>query len=945
MELSKAYEPTIIEDKWYADWLAKRRFAATPDDPNRSNPYCITIPPPNITGSLHMGHALNNTIIDALTRWHRMLGDNAMTLPGTDHAGIATQNVVEKQLAKQGISRHDLGREKFIEKCWEWRKEYGDRIYLQFHKLGCSYDWDRARFTMDESYVDAIYEQFLRWWERGLIYRGARVVNWCPRCQSAISDIEVNSEERQGKLYHLRYPFSPPAPNSGGDNGSPPAADHEGEGRGRGDGEEAPPKLGAGEPTHPELGAGNLDVLPQDWGPGGTYITIATTRPETMLGDTAVAVNPADKRYAGLVGRMIKLPLTDREIPLIADDYAKMEFGTGAVKVTPAHDLNDFEAGLRNKLPQIVVIGEDGRMTQAAGPEFAGLDRFEARKKALERMEELGLLVKVEDHVIQTPHCDRCGTIIEPLLSEQWFAEMKPLAAPAIDAVKDGRIRFVPDRYTRIYLDWMEKIQPWCISRQLWWGHRIPVWWAQDDRFTAARSLEDAAAKLGAPAESLRQDEDVLDTWFSSALWPHATLGWPRETVDLDFWYPTNLLSTAQEIIYLWVARMIMTGLDFMGEIPFREVYIHATVLDEKGARMSKSKGNGVDPLDMIEKYGADALRFYLLQNAGKNQDIKFRGDSVRLAGTFCNKLWNASRFVLSNLDENMTGEFDESRLTAMDRWILSRLAQTIETVNTNLATYDMDDGMAASYRFFWSDFCDWYIEMVKPRLRLEHEDSGDRDTARNVLAYVLEATLRLMHPMIPFITEEIWQAMPHKGETIMIAPYPTRENMGARPDPAAEAEIATIMEAIRGFRNLRSELKLDPARKLSGAAVGSDADCARALESSAQAITDLARLSSFEVRDDAPSDGGQWVGSPVTGGEVFLEIGEAMDITKELDRITKEWEATEKELAAIQARLGNPQFTGRAAAVVVEKTRAQAADLEQKREKLAERRKILGGQ
>jgi len=920
MELAKAYEPKAVEDKWYAEWLAKRRFAATP---GHGVPYCITIPPPNITGSLHMGHALNNTIIDAMTRWHRMLGDNAMTLPGTDHAGIATQNVVERQLAKEGLTRHDLGRDAFIAKCWEWRREYGDRIYLQFHKLGCSYDWDRARFTMDDSYVDAIYEEFLRWWERGLIYRGARVVNWCPRCRSAISDIEVNSEERQGRLYHLRYPFAD----------------------------------------------------------GSGFITIATTRPETMLGDTAVAVNPADARYAGQVGRLIDLPLTGRQIPLIADEYAKMDFGTGAVKVTPAHDLNDFEAGLRNKLPQIVVIGEDGRMTEAAGPEFAGLDRFEARKRVLERMEELGLLVKVEDHTIQTPLCDRCGTVIEPLLSEQWFVEMQPLAAPAIEAVKDGRIRFIPDRYTRIYLDWMEKIQPWCISRQLWWGHRIPVWWTADGRYTAARSAQDAAQKLGVDEGALRQDEDVLDTWFSSALWPHATLGWPRETADLDFWYPTNLLSTAQEIIYLWVARMIMTGLDFMGEIPFRDVYIHATVLDDKGARMSKSKGNGVDPLDLIERYGADALRFYLLQNAGKSQDIKFREDSVRLAGTFCNKLWNASRFVLSNLEGAAltprpplpgTGEgengvlipaapFSQERekgedgaitpgrlpktgegesLAAMDRWILSRMHETVETVNRSLATYDMDDAMAAIYRFLWSKFCDWYVEMVKPRLRAEGED---RATAQDVLAYVLETTLRLMHPMIPFITEELWHALPHGGDTIMTAPYPTVANLGARRDLDAEAQMAVVEEAVRGFRNLRAELKLDPARRLPGAAVASDAQAALALNGAAQAVMELARLSEFEVRQSAPSGDGQWVGSPVAGSEVFLEIGEALDLPKERERIAKEVEQTEKELSSIQARLANPQFLEKAAAAVVEKARAQAVELEERREKLLARRHMLG--
>ncbi len=891
MELAKAYDPKLVEDRWYQEWLDKGYFKASPE--GEGKPYCITIPPPNITGSLHMGHALNNTVIDTMTRWHRMKGDNALTVPGTDHAGIATQNVVEKQLAKEGKTRHDLGRDAFIERCWEWRKEYGDRIYLQFHKLGCSYDWDRARFTMDESYVDAIYEEFLRWWDRGLIYRGARVVNWCPRCQSAISDIEVNSEERGGKLYHFKYPFAD----------------------------------------------------------GSGFVTIATTRPETLLGDSAVAANPEDARYANLFGKMLKLPLTDREIPLIADLYAKMEFGTGAVKVTPAHDLNDFEAGLRNQLPQHIVIGIDGSMTELAGPAFTGLDRFAARAKVVEEMEKLGLLEKIEDYKIQLPLCDRCGTVIEPLLSEQWFAEMKSLAQPAIDAVQDGTIQFVPERYKRIYLEWMDKIQPWCISRQLWWGHRIPVWWTEDGKFTAARNGADAANKLGVDESLLRQDEDVLDTWFSSALWPHAVLGWPRETEDLAFWYPTNMLSTAQEIIFLWVARMIMTGIDFMGQIPFNEVYIHATVLDKNGDRMSKSKGNGVDPLLMADLYGADAMRFYLLQHAGMNQDIRFREDGVKLAGQFCNKLWNASRFVMMNLaersDEN--GDIpafvpqgalksDDSSLTTPDRWILSKLNATIKSVEEGLTSYQMDSSMRAIYSFVWDDFCDWYVELAKPRLR---EVGAARTTAQSVLYHVLETTLRLVHPMIPFISEEIWQVLTNsKDATIMRADFPVYDPVWE--NAGAESRMNVVVEAVRQLRNLRAEIGLPAGQRLYGAVVPGNVDAARTFGDNNEIIVSLARLSELQIHDSTPTENGTWVGSPISSGEVFIEIGQALDIPKELERIAKELASVEKDLVGSDTKLANPQFTDKAPEAIVTKEREYNAALHDKQEKLLARRNMF---
>jgi valyl-tRNA synthetase len=838
--LARAYEPKEVEAKWYRYWKESGFFHAEPD-PNLP-PYCITIPPPNITGSLHMGHALNNTVLDAMTRWHRMRGYCTLCLPGTDHAGIATQNVVERELAKEGLTRHDLGRERFIERCWQWREQYGTRIYYQFEKLGCSYDWERVRFTLDPSYVDAIMEEFRSWYERGLIYRGTRVVNWDVKFQSAVSDIEVEMQERKGKLYHFRYPFAD----------------------------------------------------------GSGHITIATTRPETLLGDAAVAANPADERYQPLFGQLLRLPLTDREIPLIADDYARPEFGSGAVKVTPAHDLNDFECGVRHNLPQIVVIGKDGAMTPAAGPNYAGLDRYEARKKVVADMETLGLLEKIEDYTITTPISERSKEVIEPLLSEQWFVDMKPLAQPAIDAVKQGLVRFVPPRYEQIYLHWMENIRDWCISRQLWWGHRIPVWWTEEEgtgvrRHAFARTRAEAVAALG--TENCWQDEDVLDTWFSSALWPHATLGWPQNTADLEYFYPTNLLSTAQEILYLWVARMIMTGLDFVKRpaaqtptvdglpeadgatraiIPFREVYVHATVLDEKGERMSKSKGNGIDPIDLIDNYGADATRFSLMQQAGKNQDIRYSEERTNIAGNFCNKLWNASRFVLMNLDDATTGELPpQEQRTLPDRWILSRLNETIRATNAALTTYDMDDATRALYQFFWNDFCDWYVEMAKVPLR--SDNATEKSNAQNMLAYVLETTLRLLHPIIPFITEEIWQSLIVNREqgvrssggsgvsllpSICLVPYP--EPVAEWQDAGAESGMELTIEATRALRNLRAELGITPGVRLKAAFRAEGEHARGALATNAELIANLARLASLELAAAAPAaDSGKWIATP----------------------------------------------------------------------------------
>lgn len=901
-EMAKAYDPEPVEVRWYREWMRRGLFGA---EPASGTPYCITIPPPNITGSLHCGHALNNSIMDCLIRWHRMSGDNTLCLPGTDHAGIATQAVVERQLASEGLTRHEIGRAAFVERCWKWRSEYGDRIIMQLQRLGCSYDWSRTRFTLDESYVDAIYEAFLRWWDRGLIYRGARVVNWCPRCASAISDIEVSAEERQGHLYHIRYPLAD----------------------------------------------------------GSGHVVVATTRPETMLGDTGVAVHPDDERYSRLVGASVRLPLTDRLIPIVADEFVKMDFGTGAVKVTPAHDLDDFEAGLRNNMEQIKVIGDNGTMTDAAGERYAGLDRFACRERVLEDLGTQGLLVASEPYTVKIPRCDRCKTVLEPLLSEQWFVRQQELAGPAIEAVESGRIRFHPERYARIYLDWMRNIRDWCISRQLWWGHRIPVWWTEDGRYAAGRNVEDAAQRLGVCASSLRQDEDVLDTWFSSALWPHATLGWPRASEDLGFWYPTSLLSTAQEIIYLWVARMIMTGLDFVGEIPFHDVYIHATVLDENGERMSKSKGNGVDPLDMVERYGADALRFSLLQQAGKNQDFRFNEERVRLAKAFMNKLWNASRFVIGTLDGMdddercraravlaagamaVEGEPGSEPRSLWDRWILSRQQAAIETVSAGLASYDMDDAARAIYAFVWDEFCDWYLEVAKIQLRDERLARG----TRAVLVHVLDATLRLLHPMVPHITEEIWAALhgalgSETGDdiTLMTTAYPTAN--ATLVSAAAEDDAGFLMEVVRGLRNLRAEFGIAPSMRLSAQAVPASRAQGLLFSDNAVAVEGLARLSRLTIAEVRPSTGEGWVSVSVAGAEAALEIGAALDLGKERERVAKELAQAETERERSAARLGNPQFVQKAPAHVVEKERSLLAEHEERIKRLRSKARALAG-
>jgi len=891
--MEKAYEPKDVEARLYAEWEDSGYFHAEPTPGIRK--YSITIPPPNVTGSLHMGHALTYTIQDALGRWHQMRGFTTLILPGTDHAGIATQNVVEKQIAKEGLTRFDLGRDEFVKRVWLWKEEYGSRIISQLKRLGCSFDWSRERFTIDKGYENAVVEAFVRLFDKGYIYKGNRMINWCPRCRTVISDIEVEEEDQAGHLWHIRYPFAD----------------------------------------------------------GSGHVTVATTRPETMLGDTAVAVNPDDARYTGLIGKMFALPLTDREIPLIADSYAEAEFGTGAVKVTPAHDPNDYEAGKRNGLVQITVIGFDGNMTADAGERYSGLDRYEARNLVVADLEELGLLEKTEDHPHRVPTCERCHTTIEPLLSDQWFMTMSGtlLVENAIHVVETDEITFQPERYKKIYLDWMAGLRDWPLSRQLWWGHRIPIYYKPDGTYVAGRNWDEAVQKAG--TDELTQDPDVLDTWFSSGLWPFATLGWPEQTADLDYFYPTNVLTTSREILYLWVARMIMTGLEFTGKKPFDQVYIFATVLDKKGRRMSKSLGNGIDPVEMIDKYGTDALRFSLLRLASKGQDIKFSEERIPEARNFGNKLWNAARFVLMNMEPNpLTGkEVSGLGSSLPERWILSRLQRTIQTVNAALANYDLDDACAALYEFLWNEYCDWFVELSKPAL--QGEDSTAKVSARQSLLLVLDTTLRLLHPMMPFVTEEIWQNLPNKEGSICMAPYPIAD--AALLDPAAEAGMALTIGSITALRGLRAEFTPGGpenetaraamlARRFRVTAVPETEQAAAALRDQLPSVVSLARLGMVSITDVAPTDG-KFVSVGVSSIAYFIpanELLEGIDPAKESARLTGEIAKLDKELAAVQGRLDNPGFVQKAAPEAVEKARVDMADLAQRRAKLEARRELL---
>ncbi len=884
--LPPVYDPARVETKWYAYWEESGFFRAEAE-PGRE-PFCIVIPPPNVTGNLHIGHALNNTIQDILIRWRRMQGRAALWLPGTDHAGIATQAVVEKELAKEGLTRQQLGRERFLERVWAWKERYEANIIGQLKRLGCSCDWTRTRFTMDPGLSRAVEEVFVRYYEKGLIYRGDYIVNWCPRCETAISDLEVNHEPAEGKLWHILYPFvDGPLPD------------------------------------------------------GRRGVVVATTRPETMLGDTAVAVHPDDDRYRDLVGRTVRLPLVGREIPIVADAFVDPSFGTGAVKVTPAHDPDDFECGRRHGLPLVQVIGQDGRMTAAAGPAYAGLDRFAARAAVVRDLEAQGLLVGVEEHTHAVGRCDRCDTVVEPLVSRQWFVRMGPLAGPAMEVVRQGLVRFVPERFTKIYLNWLENVRDWCISRQLWWGHRIPAWECRDCGETVvAREREAPANCPRCGGARLERDPDVLDTWFSSALWPFSTLGWPDEDApDLRDFYPTDVLVTGYDIIFFWVARMIFSALEFTGRIPFRHVLVTGLVRDHLGRKMSKSLGNGVDPLEVIEKYGADTLRFTLVTGNTPGNDQRFHWEKVEGARNFCNKIWNAARFALGHLEGfDPAGEAPgPEELELADRWILSRLDAVTAEATGALERFELGEAARLLYDFFWGEVCDWYLEIVKPRLA-GADGEASRRAARHTLWTVLETSLRLLHPFLPFLTEEVWQRLPHRGPSVMVAPWPVPQG---RRDPEAEARMGLVMEAVRALRNLRAEMNVPPGRKAPAyvRAAGRDLE---ALREGERYVCRLAHVEELRFGEDGAA--GKVVAAVAGAAELRLPLAGLVDVEREAARLRRELEEARAELARARGKLANEGFLRGAPPEVVDKERRKAEELAARAERLEARLNELAG-
>jgi len=880
-EISKKYEPQKVEEKWYKFWLSKNYFYADPN--SKKPPFSMVIPPPNITGALHIGHALNNTIQDIICRFKRMQGFNVLWIPGTDHAGIATQNVVEKELAKEGKTRYELGREKFVKRVWEWKEKYGSTIINQLQRLGCSCDWSRTRFTMDEGLSNAVKEVFVRLYKEGLIYRDNYIINWCPRCQTALSDIEVEHKEIKGNFYFIKYPVKDE----------------------------------------------------------NEYVTVATTRPETMLGDTAVAVNPKDKRWERFIGKTLILPIMNREIPVIADDKIDMNMGTGAVKVTPAHDADDFEIGRKYNLPSIIIMNSDATMNENAG-KYKGKDRYIARKEIIKELEKLGLIVKIEDYTHSVGHCYRCNTVIEPTLSLQWFIRTKPLAEPAIKVVKEGKIKFIPESWTCIYYNWMENIKDWCISRQLWWGHRLPVWYCSScNEVNVAVEKPERCIKCG--NDKLKQDPDVLDTWFSSSLWPFSTLGWPSDTVDLKVFYPTSVLSTAFDIIFFWVARMIMMGLKFKKEVPFKEVYIHALIRDMEGKKMSKSRGNVLDPLTIIEKYGTDALRFTLGILAAQGRDIYISEDRVEGYRNFANKIWNASRFVLMNLEgfDKRNIKIEKLRLTLADRWIISRFNKLIITVTNSLNTYNFDKAASEIYEFLWHEFCDWYIEISKPRLNkntIENLPSDNlhssRETVQYILCDILERTLRLLHPFMPFITEEIWQNLPHEGDSIMTAPWPIY-NKGEI-NESVEEDMNLIKNIITSIRNVRNEVKVNPSSKVDVYIRSEENSILKTIENNSSYIIDLAKVSVLKVgaKLEKPKI---CITTVLPKLEIFVLLKEAIDLQKERERLNKEIEEITKELMNIKKKLANEEFLQKAPAQVIANQKLKQTEFIEKKEKLVE--------
>lgn len=899
-ELSKSYIPEGIEEKWYELWVNEGYFK--PEINPHGKPYSIVIPPPNITGSLHMGHALNATLQDVLARWKRMCGFSVLWLPGTDHAGIATQNVVERQLSGEKLTRQQLGREAFIERVWKWEAEYGGRIIHQLKRIGASCDWSRERFTLDEGLSKAVREVFVMLHEEGLIYRDNRLINWCPRCHTALSDLEVEHDEFDGTLYYIKYPLTPPSPH---------------------------------------LVRGGVE---------GGYITVATTRPETMLGDTAVAVNPSDERYKDFIGKTIALPLTDRKIPVVPDSAVDMTFGTGAVKVTPAHDFNDEAIAKRQNpsLPFVVVIGKEGKMTSDAGPKYAGLDRYECRKRVVIDLKSLQFVEKEEKHRHAVGHCYRCKTIIEPLPTLQWYVNVGTLARDAIDAVRSGKIRITPQSWENSYFGWMENIKDWCISRQIWWGHRIPVWYCQEINNEICRKKGGVIVSRETPKEcpfcgskKLVQDEDVLDTWFSSALWPFSTLGWPEPTDDLKKFYPTSVLVTAFDILFFWVARMIMMGLKFMEDAPFRDVYIHAIIRDASGQKMSKSKGNVIDPLIMIDKYGTDAFRFTLCAFAAQGRDIRFSEERVEGYRHFVNKLWNATRFIMMNVNavssqQSAVSSQRPENLDLSSRWILSRLAGTADEINAALEEYRFNDAANSIYHFIWHEFCDWYIEMSKTEISNPESTAG----VMRCLLYTLETSLKLLHPFMPFVTEEIWQNIRQlsaescqlKAKSIVISDYP----QSLPRDSQAETEMSYVIEAITGIRTVRGELHIGSSVKINVLIKTFSGEVSGILRANLHYIKKLSRAADVTIGEDIkkPADSAVCVKDFM---EVYIPIKGLLNIDAEIDKLIKESRKVEEAMAFIDRKLMNGDFLKKAPEDVVEKEKAKRSELAAKKERIKE--------
>ncbi|ERJ00264.1 MULTISPECIES: valine--tRNA ligase [Eubacteriales] len=863
-ELDKKYDPGQVEDRIYDFWLSGGYFHAEPDPDKK--PYTIVIPPPNITGQLHMGHALDETFQDILIRYKRMQGYEALWLPGTDHASIATEAKIVEAMRQEGLTKEDLGREGFLERAWEWKEKFGSRIIEQLKKLGSSCDWERERFTLDEGCSKAVREVFCRLYEKGLIYQGERIINWCPHCKTSISDAEVEYEEQAGHFWHIRYPFAD----------------------------------------------------------GSGYMEIATTRPETMLGDTALAVHPEDERYRDCVGKSVILPLVDKEIPVVADEYVDREFGTGVVKITPAHDPNDFEVGARHDLPIINVMTEDGHMAECAG-KYAGMDRYEARKAIVADLEAGGYLVRIEDHTHNVGTCYRCGTTVEPMVSKQWFVKMEELAAPAIKAVREGETQFVPARFDKTYYNWMENIRDWCISRQLWWGHRIPAYYCDGCGETIVAREEPACCPHC--GGKLRQDEDTLDTWFSSALWPFSTLGWPDKTPELDYFFPTDTLVTGYDIIFFWVARMIFSSIEQMGEVPFKTVFIHGLVRDAQGRKMSKSLGNGIDPLEVIAQYGADALRLTLATGNSPGNDMRFSDDKIMASRNFCNKIWNAARFILMNLSDEELEPGLPSELEIEDKWVLSKYNEIVRQVTQNIDKFELGIALGKVNEFVWDIVCDWYIEIVKLRLQAGGEQ---KKNALRVLCTLFEGTMKLLHPFAPFITEEIWQALPHQGESIMTAPWPVY-------DPALsfareEEQFEIIMKAIRAIRNRRSELQVPPSKK---AKVFIETERVEVFSQGEEFIKRLASASEVAVAPQLELEG--MVMAITAEAKIGMPMDDLVDREKERQRLEKEKLGCEKEIASLTGKLQNEKFVSRAPQNVVDSEREKLARAQERLKKVEE--------